>query len=214
MEITVSYSLIFKHQSSGLFWNAALFVGNSAYRHLSLSVVKTIAKEDTSGLSLSCCWHVCLFCSHVSSLYVEASLQRDGGSVTAPHSVPSQGFNKRYWGNPVSGSHTLQAVILLWKLKRSRSWQCWDGGCLRSCEVEVWLEITQKEKHLSWGGPSIQVGQLQQNPCGVLAFSLNKVSAAQWLCGQGGLSSCSVISRAGGSLVLHFVLPLFRDFLN
>lgn len=112
MEITVSYSLIFKHQSSGLFWNAALFVGNSAYRHLSLSVVKMIAKEDTSGLSLSCCWHMCLFCSHVSSLYVEASLQRDGGSITAPHSVPSPGFNKWYWGNPVSGSHTLQAVIL------------------------------------------------------------------------------------------------------
>lgn len=112
MERAVSCSRIFKHRSSGLFWNAALFVGNSAYRHLSLSVVEMIAKKDTSGLSLSCGWRVCLLCSHVSSFYVKASLQRDGGSVTAPHSVPSQGFNKQYWGNPVSGSRTPQAVIL------------------------------------------------------------------------------------------------------
>lgn len=73
--------------------------------------------------------------------------------------------------------------------------------------------MTQREKHPSWAGPSVQAGQLQQNPCGVLVFSLSKVSAAQWLY-WGGLSSCSLISRAAGSLVLHFVLPLFRDFLS
>lgn len=32
------------------------------------SVIEMIAKEDTSGLSLSCCWRVCCFapmCRHV-----------------------------------------------------------------------------------------------------------------------------------------------------
>lgn len=37
-----------------------------------------------------------LFCSRVSSFYVEASLQREGGSVTAPYCVPCLGFNKQY----------------------------------------------------------------------------------------------------------------------
>lgn len=188
---------ISKHQSSGLFWNAALFVSNSAYRHLPLSVVKMMAKGDTSGLSLSCCRRVCLFCSHVSSFHVEASLQRDGGSATAPRPVPSRGFNKQYRGNP--GSPTPQAAIL----SCCESWR--DHTLVSAGMEEVRLEMTQEEKHPSWAGPSIQAGQLQQIPRGVVVSSLSEVSAAQWLCCRGGLSSCSVISRAAGSLVLHFM---------
>lgn len=78
------YAGISKHHSCALFCNTVLFVGRSAYRHLCYW-------NDCKGrylwvepfLLLACV----LFCSYVSSCYVEASLQRDGGSVTAAHSV-------------------------------------------------------------------------------------------------------------------------------
>lgn len=202
MERAVSYSRIFKLQNSGLFWNAALFVGNCAYRHLPLSVVKTIAKGDTSGLSLSCCWRVCLFCSHVSSFYVKASLQRDGGSATAPRSVPSRGFNKQYWGNPAAlplRQRSYPAVkaeeITLVSVGMEEVWGAARCG---------WKWDRRKSIHPEQVPPS-RLASCSKPPGVFWSPALSEVSAAQRLYCRDGLSSCSVISRAAGSLVLHFM---------
>lgn len=137
-------------------------------------------KEDTCGLSLSCCWRVYLFCSHVSSFYVEASLQRDGGSVTAPHSVPSQGFNKQYWVMP-----SLAAVLL-----RQRSYLAVKAREITLLSVLGWREVWELRGAAgggSEGKASIRSWSLHPGwpaaakPVWCCVFSLSKVSAAQGL---------------------------------
>lgn len=179
---------------------------------ISLSLVKMIAKEDTSGLSLSCCWRVCLFCSHVSSFYVEASLQRDGGSATAPHSVSSRGFNKQCWGNP--GSPTPQAAIL-------SCCESWRDHTLVSAGMEevwgaarcAWKWHRRKSIHPEPVPPSKLASTAKQGGCSGLQPEQGLCSTMIVLPRWAELLFCNFQCCRQPSASLY-VLPLFRDFLT